>query len=144
MCFNIYSCSKSTRDYEVVGYSHIYTLSKSEKELFASANISLKSTDVQSYPIVYLSNLNRLISAKTRSKATKRNNSCIQYLSGEEYMYGIVQKIFFCSCNGSKNSCFLLTQHLELNNCSQLCHDEITNAKLDNHIIQCNLRYVAS
>ena len=137
-----HSCSKSTGGYEVGGYSHNYTLSTSEKELFVATNISLKSTDVQSYPIVYLSNFNRVISAKTRSKATKRNNSCIQYLSGEEYMYGIVQKIFLCSCSGNENSCFLLIQHLEKNICSQLCHDEITNAKLDSHIIQCNLRYV--
>ena len=92
--------------------------------------------------IVYISNLNRIISAKTRSKATKRDNSCIQYLSGEEYMYGIVQKIFLCSCSDNEDSCFLLIQYLEKNNYSQLCHDEITNANLDSHIIRCNLRYV--
>ena len=118
-----------------MGYPHNCVLSTTEKELFASSNICLHHEDFQTYPIIHLSN--RIIAAKSRSKAIRRNNSCIQYLNCENYMYGIVEKIFVC-----ENSCFILIQDLAKQNHVQLCSDDVTDAKIDNHIIACNLRYV--
>lgn len=82
------------------------------------------------YPKVLLAN-HRVVSAEMRSRATKRNNSCILYKTEQQYYYGIVQKIFVIQSSGNMK-CFLLVKCLDPSPL-EVCNDQVTHANLKKH-----------
>ena len=82
------------------------------------------------YPKLYIAN-HQMIVSKTRSRAIKRNISCIQYNTEEGHSYGLVQKILTWQDSSGVN-CYLIVDKL---NSAQfkLCNDQVTSVKLEDH-----------
>ena len=116
----------------VSGKPYSGDLSDSEIILLSSYNI----TDYNSifYPYLWLRN-NSKISAASISKSTKRYNSCIKYRDGTgNYHRGICDKIF----QFQNNLHFCIVMKL-IPISTQICQDSITCAKLEKHLVACNL-----
>lgn len=110
----------------VIGSAHCTTLLPFERDLLGQCF----SDDVMTYPKVVIAN-HRVVSAEIRSRAIKRNNSCILYKSEEHFCYGIVQKVFVLhECETTK--CFLLVKCLDPAPL-KLCDDQVTHANLAKH-----------
>lgn len=126
VCLHISHSMKIDEYTSVIGSAQCALLLPSEKDLLGH-NLS---GDVMTYPKVLLAN-HRVISAETRSRATKRNNSCILYRTEQQYCYGVVQKIFVIQDSG-KMKCFLLVNRLDPSPL-EVCNDQVTNANLKKH-----------
>jgi len=119
------------------------SLSRDKIACIQKANIVFDSAsatkEIIFYPHLCLAN-NCVISAKTKSRTTKRNNSCLSYIDGEgQLQRGICQKLF---CLKDKpNVQFCLVDKFMLAS-SQPCKDFVTNAQLENHLVVCEPRYV--
>ena len=89
------------------------------------------------YPYLCLQN-NCVISAKTKSRTTKRNNSCLSYIDTEgKLQRGICQKLFCFKDQPQQQFC--LVNRFTLSS-SQPCKDIVTNAQLLNHLVVCEPR----
>ena len=90
------------------------------------------------YPYLHLQN-NCVISAKTKSRTTKRNNSCISYIDeGGKLQRGICQKLFCFEDQPQQQFCLVNRYTLSS---TQPCKDFVTNAQLLNHLVVCEPRY---
>lgn len=86
------------------------------------------------YPRIRLAN-GSIVSIASKSKATKRNNSCIWYLDTcGLYQRGICERIFGIK-DGLTYCCFVTKLELTAN---QICKDRITHAQVHNHFVLCN------
>ena len=91
------------------------------------------------YPRLYLADKDRSISSESCCRAIKRNNSCIVYRTDEgPANYGILKNLFFLNDSSVPLSpspqCYALVQCLSPAP-MVLCHDPITQAQLNSHII---------
>ena len=112
----------------VIGSAHCTMLLLSERDL-----ISCNSpTEAVLYSKVVIAN-HQVVSAQMRSRAIKRNNSCILYNSEEHYCYGIVQKIIVFQDSGTMK-CFLQVNCLDPAPL-KVCDDQVTHANLKKHFI---------
>ena len=111
------------------------TLQHQEAAAFASAGIQVPD-HIFVYRHLLLTEKDRLITSESCSRATKRNNSCVVYetcmASGDTY--GILRKLVILKDSSETEVCYGLLQRLRPAN-FELCHDPITDAKLDDHII---------
>ena len=119
------------------------SLSRDEIACIQKANMAFDSASATKqiifYPHLCLSN-NCVISAKTKSRTTKRNNSCLSYIDGDgKLQRGICQKLF--CFKDQPNLQFCLVDKFMLAS-SQPCKDLVTNAQLKNHLVACEPRYV--
>ena len=112
----------------MVGSPHCVELLDSEEDLLVKAG-SNPPKDVLMYPKLVLAN-RRVLLAEMRSKATKRDNSCLLYNSVGVHSYGIVQKIIVFQ-ESATIKCFLLLKGLEPAPL-KLCNDQLTHANLEN------------
>ena len=98
-----------------------------------------KITDNNSREFVFnphLSLPNNIISARIKSKVTKRNNSCLLYIdSAGNLQRGICEKLFILRDQTDMQFC-LITKFVLTSN--QLCKDVLTKAQLHNHLIACD------
>ena len=87
------------------------------------------------YPHLCLPN-NNIISARMKSKVTKRNNSCLLYTdSAGNLQRGICEKLFILKDQPDTQFC-LITKFVLTSN--QLCKDVLTKAQLHNHLVACD------
>ena len=93
-----------------------------------------QDSDLLNYPNIMLLNANRVISAQSLSRASKRNDSCIMYLDDQQSdQFGLLQKIVFVpELSGSPSNTYAVVNTLFVASL-HLCHDPVTNGKL-NHI----------
>ena len=91
------------------------------------------------YPRLCLAN-GSIVSVASKSKATKRNNSCIWYLDTcGLYQIGICERIF--GIKDGLTYCCLVTKLEPTAN--QICKDRVTYAQVYNRLVTCNPpRYV--
>ena len=101
-----------------------------EKDLLVLAGGPNTRGQVMTYPKLVLAN-HRVILAKSRSRATKRNNSCVYYKSEGRPHYGIVEKIIVFK-ELAVVKCFLLLKYLEPAPLL-LCNDTVTHANIQKH-----------
>ena len=114
----------------------MYHGSLSRKEISCLQKINdTSSTDFVFYPHICLPN-NNVISSRTKSKVTKRNNSCLMYIdTGGHFQRGICEKLFILKDQPEQQFC-LITKLMSAS--SQPCKDVITKAQLHNHLVACN------
>lgn len=115
----------------VVGSPHYAELCDSEKALLLQAGGN-PPTQVLLYPRLLLPNHRELV-AETRSRSTKRNNSCLLYKSGEAHKYGVVQKII-SFWESATVKCFVLLKRLEPASL-EVCDDQLTHANFKKHFV---------
>ena len=131
----MYVCSRSRMDCQknsVSGKPYSGNLSDNEISLLSNYNITDYNTIF--YPYLWLPN-NSKISASSKSKSTKRNNSCVKYRDGTgKYQRGICDRIF----EFQDNLYFCIVMKL-IPISTQICQDSITCAKLEKHLVACNL-----
>ena len=109
-------------------------LSSEEKSVLREAGISLLSDEVMSYPSLCLSNGNVIV-ARSKSRMTKRNNSCLRYVDkAQTRCWGILEKIFSFNTSTTPSYFCLLSRLLPV---FQLCTDEVTCARLQDHFVAC-------
>ena len=103
--------------------------------MFANAGIHLPD-HVFVYRHLLLTKEDRLITSESCSRATKRNNSCVVYKSARRsgVTCGILKKLVMLMDSNETEVCYGLLQTLRPAS-FELCHDSITGAKLDDHII---------
>jgi len=90
--------------------------------------------DLLFYPHLCLVN-GSIVSVVSKSKAKKRNNSCVWYLNASGlHQRGICERIFGTK-DGLMYYCFV--NKLELT-ADQICKDRITHAQVHNHLVSCN------
>ncbi len=129
-----FPCRKSQKIDEhlsVVGSPHYAELCDSEKALLLQAGGN-PPTQVLLYPRLLLPNHRELV-AETRSRSTKRNNSCLLYKSGEAHKYGVVQKII-SFWESATVKCFVLLKRLEPASL-EVCDDQLTHANFKKHFV---------
>ena len=103
----------------------------------ALGNFDSTSQPISFYPYLHLRN-NTVISAFTKSRTTKRNNSCVSYIARDgKVQKGICQKLF-CFKQQPQHQFCLLTKFTVAPN--QPCKDSVTNAQLQNHLVACDSR----
>ena len=107
-----------TRNFEttgncIVGKPHYDSLSLTEKELLEQAGATIPEI-VTFYGNLHLSN-NVVITARSRSRTTKRDNSGITYVTGNNtFGWGIVEKLFVLKTSSTSNSYCLISKLLPL------------------------------
>ena len=119
----------------VMGRSQCGLLSHTDKALLEKAKIHVPSNlEVLFYSSLHLSH-GIIITAHSKSKKTKRNNSGVMYAEGDTCSYGIVEKMFVFKNSSSFSYCLIT----KLMPCStlQLCTDDVTHANLQDHVIPC-------
>ena len=85
------------------------------------------------YPSLCLST-NNVIMARSKSRLTKRNNSCLRYIANARTHWGILEKIFAFNTRSTPGYfCVIST----LQPAFQLCTDEVTWARLQDHFVAC-------
>jgi len=107
-------------------------LSEIEYEYFQTSKCDIK--EVEFYPSACLTN-GRIISAASKSKSTKRNNSCIQFQDESGTCHIEICESIFGLKDTSSHLCFVRKLNAAT---EQICKDTITHAKLDNHLIPCS------
>lgn len=75
-----------------------------------------------------------MVTAATRSQATKRDNSCV-IMNGGECIWGLVQKFFSFKDDDPPSYYCLLSLLLPASN--QVCNDVLTNARIVDHLVAC-------
>ena len=111
-------------------------LSTHEEELCAKAGISIPdSTNVLTYSGLAVSN--SVVTSVSRSQTTKRDNSCVM-VEGEERGWGLVQKVF--SLKGAEPPLYYCLLSLLSPANEQVCHDTLTNARIEKHLVACEPR----
>jgi len=96
------------------------------------------SNEVFFWPFLKLSPC--IISARSKSKSMKRNNSCILYLDiSNTIHYGVVEKLisFSESLDDYSTSFAVITEIIQLPARDQICRDNITKAQLHKHLVAC-------
>ena len=97
--------------------------------------IVTSSTDFIFYPHLNLPS-NNVITARMKSKVTKRNNSCICYIDNAGcFQRGICEKLFILKHQPEQQYC-LITKFVLAS--SQPCKDVLTKAQLHNHLVACD------
>ena len=117
--------------YFYVGLSKCVILSPTEVEVFTKNKIQLPDHCLI-YTHLFIETKDRYIMSASRSRAAKRNNSCIVYKPFDQapLYYGILKKLFYFD---NKRS-YALVQRF-INAPLVLCQDQITDAKIDEHIL---------
>jgi len=93
------------------------------------------STYFDFYPHLCLPN-NNVISARMKSKVTKRNNSCLCYIdTAGHFQRGICEKLFILKDQPEQQFC-LITKLILAS--SQPCKDVLTKAQLHKHLVACD------
>ena len=132
------SCRKdhSTSDgNSVIGKPQCGVLSHREESLLEKAGIAVPSTEVLFYPTILLPT-NMVITARSKSRMTKRDNSCLVYIDQTDSVcWGILEKIFVFK-NSTASGYYCLISAL-LPTSTQLCTDDITHAQLHKHLVAC-------
>ena len=100
---------------------------------------ALGNFDSTSQPIRFYHLRNNTVkSAFTKSRTTKRNNSCVSYIARDgKVQRGIYQKLF-CFKQQPQHQFCLPTKFTVTPN--QPCKDSVTNAQLQNHLVACDSR----
>ena len=119
----------------VIGHPRRVNLTHEEAVAFTAAGVHIPD-HLFVYRHLLLVESDRLITSESCSRATKRNNSCVKYESGEglNSCFGILKKLVMVKDCNRTETCYALLQTLRRAS-FQLCHDSITNAKLNDHII---------
>lgn len=114
----------------------MYYGSLSEDEILCFRKITdTSSTDFVFYPYLCLPN-NYVISARMKSRVTKRNNSCICYIdTSGHFQRGICEKFFIIKDQPEQQFC-LITKFVLTS--TQPCKDMLTKAQLHNHLVACD------
>ena len=119
----------------MLGKSHSGVLSQREKSLLHKAGITIPATEVLLYPSLCLPT-NTVVVARSQSRTTKRDNSCLLYTDKElQHCWGLLEKIFAFS-NSEVLGCYCLISILSPV-CCQLCTDDVTHAELQDHLVAC-------
>ena len=123
----MYSCRKdhNTSDGDsVIGNPQCGVLSHREESLLEKACIAVPSTEVLFYPTLLLQT-NMVITARSKSRTTKRDNSCLVYIDQTDSVcWRVLEKIF--SFKNSTASGYYCLISVLLPTSTQLCTDDIT------------------
>ncbi len=107
-----------------IGKPQSGTLSQGEKALLEEEGIAVPSTEVMFYPSLLLTT-NSTITARTKSRVTKRDNSCLLYIdSVQSTCWGVLQKIFAFRNNIAHGYYCVITMLSPA--FAQLCTDQVT------------------
>lgn len=119
-------------DYTVLGKPLSDLLSSHEKMLCDNAEIVMTSPNILVYSGLTVSNTT--VTSATRSRTTKRDNSCVM-IDGGECTWGLVQKVFaFMDADPPSYYCLLsLLPPVS----QQVCDDKVTNARIEEHFVAC-------
>ena len=94
--------------------------------------INRKYENTKFYPYLHLPN-HSVITAQAKSKATKRNNSCLAYIDRKGHLQkGICNKLFSTEVNDTLLKYCVITKLTLASN--QLCKDMTTHAQLNCHL----------
>ena len=118
----------------MIGSPQPSTLTPFESSLFEKANILIppNASEIFLWPSMSLSN--NIIVPQYRSRSTKRNNSCINYVDTTKAVHwGMLEKLI--SFKDDTHYYCLVSKLIPLD--TQICTDDVTNAKLHNHLIVC-------
>lgn len=110
----------------LLGSSKCGDLLHVELELLHENGITTTQIDV--YPQLYLAKKKRTITAVSSSKATKRVDSCVAFLSTESLSFGLVLKLIQAS-----SQAFAIIRVLNEVADLTLCKDKITYSKFNSH-----------
>ena len=102
-------------------------LCESEKAILVSSGVEMTGP-VLLYPRLYLSTTRTYICVD--SKRTLRDNSCVMYRKEGTFRFGTVHKLLQCS-----GGTFALVRTLIP--LAQICTDDTTYAKIDDHLKMC-------
>ncbi len=105
-------------------------LTPSEHDLFEEAGISLpQGSRVFFYSKILLSDTNRVVTAESVTRSSKRNDSCVTFCDrGHSSKYGLVQKFVLSEQSDASHTCAIVKV---LHSAPiQLCQDPVTQAKL--------------
>lgn len=86
------------------------------------------------YPKVFLYRTSVIVNSRSRSRETKRNNSCVFYNENDTVFYGLVEKIFSVANSGEV---YCIVSTLAKDSTQSLCTDSVTNAQLNSHLVSC-------
>lgn len=125
---------ENRKEYSVFGKPQSGTLSRSETTLCEEANIDVPSDEVLYYSGLALSS--STVTVATRSLTSKRDNSCVRIVDHKGLVqWGLVQTIFSFKLSSSPTY-YCLVQLLPTVS-QQICTDEISNARLEDHLVAC-------
>jgi len=109
-----------------------YSTKLSDNEIMLLKDYITDHNTIVFYPHLCLYN-NSTISALSKSKSTKRNNSCIKYRdSTGSFHRGLCDRIFEFNL---QHFCIIM-RLIPIS--TQICQDSVTHAKLENHLVVCN------
>ena len=137
-----YTCSSAktrlSENHSLTGRSECMELTQREADVLTESDLIIPN-HLFVYPRLYLADKDLSISSESCCRAIKRNNSCIVYRTDEgPANYGILKKLFFLNDSSVPLSpspqCYALVQCLSPAP-MVLCHDPITQAQLNSHII---------
>ena len=129
------SCSKSRKQVNaniyLLGNAKGGHLTPVEHTLCVQAGTNLSSDlAILYYPHLLLSNSNRVVTAKSECRSWKRNDSCIQYcVDGHQLKYALLLKIVAANHLPDVGPVFAVIKPMT-SAPIQLCHDPVTQAKL--------------
>lgn len=115
----------STEDIALLGSTKHTEFLKSELELLQKNGIQERDVDV--YSQLYIAKRKQTVSAASFSKATKRVNSCIMFMTNCSASFGLLQKVINVNTHAYRIIVLLREAGLIL------CHDHITNSDFNSH-----------